>query len=427
MIKISFKNFDSNESKNIFNDAKDNVKAIHKSLNDKTCLGAEMLGWMSYPFDYDVSEFEEMKSLAQAWRKDNSIKTIVVLGIGGSYIGLKAAIDMCLPSFNREKEIIYVYNMSAPYIVSLMNRLKKEDFYLVAISKSGTTMETAVAFRLFYELLFSRVGSEVTRERVVCITDKENGKLRKIVEKYNLKSFSIPTNVGGRFSAITPVGLFTMAYMGLDIDKIIKGCQDALNDTNTSVLSKNTAYQYAVMRHYAYSKLNKKIEVFSVCEPQMFFFSEHWKQLMGESEGKSHKGLYPTNCLFTTDLHSLGQFLQEGSPVFFETILEVEKPSLNKTIESFMSDDDGLSFINGKTIDDLNKVATHSTIDAHHIDGGVKVISLSIEQMNEYYFGYLYSWISRVVAMSALLLGVNPFDQPGVEAYKKRMFDTLKK
>lgn len=427
MIKINFKNFDINETKDIFNDVKDKVKNIHKSINDKTCPGSNMLGWMTYPFNYDVNEFNEMKALAQTWRKNNSTKTIVVLGIGGSYIGLKAAIDMCLPSFDREKEIIYVYNMSAPYIVSLMNRLKKEDFYLVAISKSGTTMETAVAFRLFYELLFNRVGSEVTRERVVCITDKESGKLRKIVEKYNLKSFSIPSNVGGRFSAITPVGLFVMAYMGLNIDEIIRGCQNALNDTNTSVLSKNTAYQYAAIRHYSYSKLKKKVEVFGVYEPQLFFFTEHWKQLMGESEGKEHKGLYPTNCLFTTDLHSLGQFLQEGSPIFFETILEVEKPSLNKTIESFMSDDDGLSFINGKTIDDLNKVAASSTIDAHHIDGGVKVISLSIEKMDEYHFGYLYSWISKVVAMSALMLEVNPFDQPGVEAYKKRMFDTLKK
>lgn len=427
MVKINLKNFGLSETKTLFNDAKDKVKSIHKSLNDKTCAGAEMLGWMSYPFEYDVNEFNEMKALAQSWRKNNSVKTIVVLGIGGSYIGLKAAIDMCLPSFNREKEIIYVYNMSAPYIVSLINKLKKEDFYLVAISKSGTTMETAVAFRLFYELLYSRVGSEVTRERVVCITDKENGKLRKIVEKYNLKSFSIPSNVGGRFSAITPVGLFVMAYMGLNIDEIIKGCQAALNDTNTSSISKNTAYQYAIVRHYAHTKLKKNVEVFGVYEPQLFFFTEHWKQLMGESEGKNHKGLYPTNCLFTTDLHSLGQFLQEGSPMFFETILEVENSILDKTIESFMSDDDGLSFINGKTINDLNKIAASSTIDAHHIDGGVKIVSLSIDKMDEYHFGYLYSWISKVVAMSALLLGVNPFDQPGVEAYKKRMFDTLKK
>lgn len=426
MIKIDFSSFDVKLSKEIMDMYKDKVKDIHKSITNRTCAGSEMLGWMDYPFEYDVNEINEIISCAQSWRKNDNIKMLVVLGIGGSYLGLKAAIEMCLPAFDKDKEIIYVYNLSSNYIVSLLKRLKKENFYLVCISKSGTTLETAVAFRLFYELMFNKVGGEVSKERIVCITDKEKGKLRQIVNKYNLKSFVIPENVGGRFSAITPVGLFAMTYMGLDILAILKGCQDALNDTNTASLIKNTAYKYAVARHYCYEKLNKTIEVFGVYEPSMFYFTEHWKQLMAESEGKQHKGLYPTNCLFTTDLHSVGQFLQEGSPVFFETILHVENPIYDKKIESFMNDDDGLEFVNNKTINQLNKIACNSTIDAHHLDGNTYVIQLSIERMDEYNFGYLYSWLSKAVAMSGLLLGVNPFDQPGVEQYKKRMFQKLK-
>ncbi|WP_412032552.1 glucose-6-phosphate isomerase [Malacoplasma muris] len=426
MIKIDFSSFDTKISKEIMELYKDKVKDIHKIITNKTCPGGEMLGWMDYPFNYDTNELNEIISFSQSWRKNDNIKTLVVLGIGGSYLGLKAAIEMCLPAFDRDREIIYVYNLSSNYIVSLLKKLKKENFYLICISKSGTTLETAVAFRLFYELMFNKVGGEVAKERMVCITDKEKGKLRQIVNKYNLKSFVIPSDVGGRFSAITPVGLFAMAYMGLDVQQILKGCQAALNDTNVSTLSKNTAYKYAVARHYCYEKLNKSLEVFGVYEPNMHYLTEHWKQLMAESEGKNHKGLYPTNCLFTTDLHSVGQFLQEGSPIFFETILHVENPNFDKKIESFMNDDDGLNFVNNKTINQLNKIACLSTIDAHHIDGNTPIIQLYIDKMDEYHFGYLYSWLSKVVAMSALLLGVNPFDQPGVEQYKKRMFKKLK-
>lgn len=428
MVKINFNSFENKDAlKEIFSSYKDVVKETHKSITSKKCEGAEMLGWMDYPFEYDKNEFKEMITLANTWRKNDSIKTLVVLGIGGSYIGLKAAIDMCLPQFNRDREIIYVSNLSSNYIVPLLEKLKKEEFYLVCISKSGTTLETAVAFRLFYEAMYNKVGGEVCKDRIACITDKEKGKLREIVTKHKLKSFVIPNDVGGRFSTITPVGLFPMAYMGIDINEVIRGAQEALNNTNTSVLDKNTAYQYAVARHYMYSKAKKTIEVLGVYEPNMFYLTEHWKQLFGESEGKKHKALYPTNCLFTTDLHSLGQFLQEGSQTFFETIVHVEKPSFDKTIESFMNDADGLTFINGKTIDYLNKVAASSTVDAHHIDGKVNVIQLSIEKMDPYHFGYMYLWFSKAVAMSALLLKVNPFDQPGVEAYKKRMFDTLGK
>lgn len=427
MIKVDLTNFNKEEVKKIFSEYQLKVNDIHDSIHKKTCLGANMLGWMEYPFNYDVNEIKQLKNLASLWRNNSKIKTIVVLGIGGSYIGLKAAIDMCLPVFNRDKEIIFVYNLSAPYITSLMQKLKNQDFYLVAISKSGTTMETGVAFRIFYELIINSIGEVNAKERIVCITDKENGTMRQIVSANNLYSFSIPNDVGGRFSSITPVGLFVMAYMGLDVDQILCGCQTALKDTQNPDITVNTAYQYALVRYHAYKKMNKSLEVFGVYEPQLFFFSEHWKQLMGESEGKQHKGLYPTNCLFTTDLHSLGQFLQEGSPVFFETVLHVNNVSDDKVIKSFLNDMDGLGFINDKSIDYLNKVAESSTIDAHHLDGGVDVVKIIIDKTDAYHFGYLYSWISKVVAMSALFLEVNPFDQPGVEAYKKRMFSTLKK
>lgn len=429
MVKLNINNiFDTKEQvQKVFDSYEAEIKKLHKAIHTKKCAGSEMLGWLTYPFEYDKKEIADLISLSNSWYKNKEIKNIVVLGIGGSYIGVRAAIDMALTPFNRDKNIIYVYNMSSTYIVSLIEKLKKEDFYLVTISKSGTTLETALAFRIFYELLFEKVGSEAAKERIVCITDKEKGKLRHLVNKYGLKSFSIPNDVGGRFSAITPVGLFVMGAMGLDVNSILEGCRKALTDTSSVTLKKNTAYQYAILRHYFYSKQNKTLEVFGTYEPQLFYLTEHWKQLMAESEGKENKALYPTNCLFTTDLHSVGQFLQQGTRTFFETIVHVKEPTLNKTIEPFMENEDGLEFINDKTIDYLNKVAESSTIDAHHIDGNVSVIKLEIEKSNEYNFGYLYSWLSKAVAMSGLLLKINPFDQPGVEAYKTRMFNTLKK
>ncbi|WPL38336.1 glucose-6-phosphate isomerase [Malacoplasma iowae] len=428
MIKINLEScLESKEkAEKVLNSYQSKIETIHKSITNRKCAGHEMLGWLDYPFNFDKNEMSELIKLSKTWYSNKEIKNIVVLGIGGSYIGVKAAIDMCLPPFNRDKNIIFVYNLSSTYITSLIKKLEKEDFYLIVISKSGTTLETAVAFRIFYEILYNKHASASAKDRVVCITDKENGKLRHLVNKYGFKSFCIPANVGGRFSAITPVGLFAMGVMGLDVNKILEGCRKALQDTDTINLKNNTAYQYAILRHYFYSKKEKTVEVFCTYEPQMFYFSEHWKQLMGESEGKEGKALYPSNCLFTTDLHSVGQFLQQGTKCFFETVLHVKNPMLDTTIESFMNDEDGLDFINGKTVNYINRVAASSTVDAHHIDGGLDVIQLEIQKTDEYNFGYLYSWFSKAVAVSGLLLKINPFDQPGVEAYKQRMFATLR-
>lgn len=429
MIKLNLNNFQDGKQKidSIFDQYKEVVKNLNNNLDKKQCPGGEMLGWINYPFNYDKAEIKSLIALSNEWNKNDKIKNVVMLGIGGSYIGVRAAIDMVLPEFNRDKEIFYVSSMSSSYTANLIEKLKKEDFYLIVISKSGTTLEIGLAFRVFYKLLFEKFGSEGANEKVVCITDKENGVLRKIAKAKNLKAYSIPNDVGGRFSAITPVGLFAMGVMGLNVENILEGCRKALNDTKFGEISKNTAYQYAVLRHWSHIKNNKDVEVFCVYEDAMRFFSEHLKQLFAESEGKQGKGLFPTNCLFTTDLHSVGQHIQEGKKILFETCIEVQQPLKDVKIESFMKDEDGLSFLNGKTIDEVNKVAASSTIDAHHIDGNVDVVKIEVPARNEECFGYLYSWFSKAVAMSGLLLGINPFDQPGVEAYKKRMFAKLGK
>ncbi|MEF9985447.1 MAG: glucose-6-phosphate isomerase [Malacoplasma sp.] len=428
MIKLNLKSFDKKENvEKILKSYESKIKKNALKIEQKKCKGSDMLGWLTYPSDYDKNEIDKIIKIGSQWNKNIEIKNIVLLAIGGSYIATKAAIDMNIPFFNRDKEIFYVSNMSSTYIVSLLEKLKKEDFYLIVVSKSGTTLETAIAFKIFFELLYTKNGSEVAKDRIAIITDKENGSLRQIATKYNLVSFSVPNDIGGRFSAISPVGLLPMAVMGLDIKKILKGCQKALNDCKSDNIQKNDAYKYAALRHYMYSKKQKAVEFFITYEPNLFFVTEHLKQLFGESEGKDKKGLYPSNCLFTTDLHSIGQFLQDGTQMFFETCLLVKEPKLDMTIGNFLEADDGLKFINDKSIDQINKIAASSTIDAHHIDGGVPIVQIEISKMDEENFGYLYSWFSKALAMSALLLDVNPFDQPGVEAYKKRMFSKLKK
>lgn len=428
MIKLNTKKIAKKEEiEKIFDSYSNRVKKNAIKIDEKKCKESNMLGWLSYPFDYDKTEIDKIMKIGKEWHQNYDIKNIVLISIGGSYIATKAAIDMIQPFFNRNKEIFYVSNMSSTYITSLLSKFKKEDFYLIVVSKSGTTLETAVAFKIFFELLYTKYGFEVSKDKIAIITDKNNGVLRKIANKYNLTSFSVPNDIGGRFSAITPVGLLPMAAMGLDIQKILQGSQKALSDCKDTNIKNNSAYKYAAIRHYMYSKKKKTIEFFITYEPNLFFVTEHLKQLFAESEGKDGKALYPSNCLFTTDLHSVGQFLQDGSKVFFETCLLVKEPILDMKIGHFLEEDDNLKYIGEKTIDELNKIAASSTIDAHHIDGGVEVVILEISKMDEENFGYLYSWFSKSLAMSALLLDVNPFNQPGVEAYKKRMLSSLKK
>ncbi|MCF0217930.1 MAG: glucose-6-phosphate isomerase [Malacoplasma sp.] len=429
MLKLDLTCFkDGEKSANtIFKKYASKVKTLHKSIVDKKCKGSEMLGWLDYPLNYDQKEIKKLVSLSKEWKENKKIKNVVLLGIGGSYIGIRAGIDLVLSEFNRDKEIFYVSSLSSSYIVSLLEKLKNEDFYLVVISKSGTTLETAIGFRMFYNLLFEKFGSVGANERIVAITDKEKGTLKKICNEQEIKTFCIPDDVGGRFSAITPVGLFPMGVMGLDVEKVLKGCKKAIEENNSANLEDNLAYQYAVLRHYEHTENKKSVEIFCVYDDAIRFLSEHFKQLFAESEGKENKALLPVNCLFTTDLHSVGQFLQQGSKIFFETCLEFEKPLADVKVKDFLDNADGLKFITQKKLDYINKVAASSTIDAHHLEAGIDIIKILVESRCEEAFGYLYTWFSIAVAMSALLLDVNPFDQPGVEAYKKRMFAKLGK
>lgn len=427
MLKLKLNKFyNPKKIQDIFKNYKNKVLKIAESIENKSCTGNEMLGWLDYPTNFNKEEIEKIIKIGHEWNKNEEVKNIVVLAIGGSYIATKAAIDMCLPFYNRSKEIIYISNLSAPFITSVIEKLVKEDFYLVVVSKSGKTLEIAIAFKLFFELLYNKYGMEKTKERIIAITDKSDGKLREIVNKYNLISFEIPKDIGGRFSATTPIGLVPMAIMGLDVKRVLKGCQKAMKDTKDIDIEKNSAYQYAALRNFMYNQ-KFPMEIFIAYDPNMFFVTEHLKQLFAESEGKDEKGLFPVSSLFTTDLHSVGQYLQQGPRNFFETCLLIKKPILDQKIGNFLSKDDGLDFLSNKTIHEVNLVAAKSTMDAHNIEGKVNIIEIEIEKMDEENFGYLYYWFSKSLAMSALLLGVNPFDQPGVEAYKKRMMKELQK
>lgn len=411
--------------KEIFSTYAEKVKKISAELDNKKGPGNEMTGWMEYPFNISEEEIKFMENAAKTWNKKN-IKNILLISIGGSFIGTRAAIDMCSPLFNRTKKIYYLNNISAEYIADLYSELKDKDFGIVVISKSGTTLEPALGLRVFYKLLLEKYGVEEARERTLAVTDKEKGTLYKLCLENNWQKFVIPDDVGGRFSAITPVGLLPCVLMGIDIRKMIEGFKDALKDTKVSDISKNSAYQYASIRNYLYSKHKKSVEVFSIYDHNLIYLGEHLKQLFAESEGKNKKGILPVVFPMTTDLHSVGQHIQEGKPILFETTILLQNHNTDMKIEKLFDDNDGLSYLNGKSVSYVNNIAAISTIEAHSIDGGVPSIVIEIPKADPYNFGYLYSWFSKALSMSARLLGVNPFNQPGVEAYKKRMFAKLK-
>ncbi|MGL5640112.1 MAG: glucose-6-phosphate isomerase [Mycoplasmoidaceae bacterium] len=427
MINLNLKYLDKNiDTKKIYTSYKENVSKHSAMLSERKVKGSEMLGWMDYPKNISKDLIQEIENYGKKFRSKN-IKNILVISIGGSYTALRAAIDMCIAPFNRDINIYYAHGISSNYLYSLKNKLEKEDFSIVVISKSGGTIEPAVSLRIFYELLIKKYGVEESKNRVVAITSESQGSLIKIAKKYNWKTFYIPEDIGGRFSAITPVGLVPMAMLGLDIKNVIKGALKARKDCSDKNIEKNTAYQYAVLRHYFYSKLRKKIEVFGSYDEDSFYFLEHLKQLYAESEGKNHKGLFPTIARFTADLHSIGQFLQEGSPIFFETLLIVKNSNKDLKFKKLFDDMDNLDYLIQKSVGELNHIACKSTMEAHLIDGGNSTIQIVVEKLNEETFGYLYYWFSKSLAMSALLLNQNPFNQPGVEAYKKRMKNNIKK
>ena len=401
------------------------VTRINKMIMDKSGLGNDFLGWVDWPRDYDKEELERIKKDAQYVRDHFDI--LVVCGIGGSYLGARCALEALNGLKSDDKlEIIFMGQTFSPnYVAQVMDYLKGKNFAINVISKSGTTTETSISFRLLKELLESQVGKEKARKAIYATTDKEKGALKTLCNNEGYATYVLPGNIGGRYSVFTAVGTFPLACAGIDVDALIKGAYEARKEIETTPLKDNKCYQYAVMRDYMY-RHNKPVEMYVTYEPQMSQISEWLKQLFGESEGKEHKALFPSSATFSTDLHSLGQYIQDGTPLLFETIINVMEPRLDVKIPHDKDDLDGLNYLEGKSLAYVNQKAFEGTLQAHE-DGGVPCNVIYLDKLDAYNLGYLFYFFMRACAMSAYLLDINPFNQPGVEVYKKNMFHLLGK
>lgn len=408
------------------------VKTADELLRTGTGAGSDYLGWLNLPKDYDKEEFKRIKSAAEKIQEDSEV--LVVLGIGGSYLGAKAALDFLNHSFynvlskedRKTPQIFFAGNsISSTYLSDLIEVIGERDFSVNVISKSGTTTEPAIAFRVFKELLEKKYGAEEAKSRIYATTDKAKGALKEEANAQGYESFVIPDDVGGRFSVLTAVGLLPIAASGADIDALMKGAADASDAYSSNELEQNEAYQYAAIRNILYRK-GKVTELLINYEPNLQYFSEWWKQLFGESEGKDQKGIYPSSANFSTDLHSLGQYIQEGRRNLFETVIKVEKAKSDLSIPHAEEDLDGLGYLQGKEIDFVNTKALQGTMLAH-TDGDVPNLLITIPETDAYTLGYIMYFFEIAVSISGYLNGVNPFDQPGVEMYKKNMFALLGK
>lgn len=408
------------------------VTVAHNQLHGKTGLGNDFLGWIDWPADYNKEEFARVKKAAEKIKSDSDV--LLVIGIGGSYLGARAAIEMCSHNFrnsiSKEKrnapEVYFVGNsISSSYLVDLIELIDGKDFSLNIISKSGTTTEPAIAFRILKDLLEKKYGKEEAAKRIYATTDAKKGALRQLADEQGYETFVIPDNIGGRFSVMTAVGLLPIAAAGLDIDEMMKGMADAREDFSTDAIENNYAYQYAVIRNILHRK-GKDIELLVNYEPNLHYISEWWKQLYGESEGKDQKGIFPASVDFSTDLHSMGQYVQDGKRILFETVINVETPRKDIKIEAEEANLDGLNYLAGKGLDYVNHKALQGTVLAHN-DGQVPNLIINIEKLDIYNFGYMAYFFMKACGLSGYLLGVNPFNQPGVEAYKKNMFALLGK
>lgn len=408
------------------------VSAAHNALHNKTGAGNDFLGWLDLPENYDKEEFSRIKASAAKIRSDSYV--LLVIGIGGSYLGARAAVEMLNHSFQNvlpkakrnAPQIIFVGNhISSTYMHELFDILEDKDVSINVISKSGTTTEPAIAFRIFRKFLEDKYGKAEAQKRIYATTDKEKGALKTLAEKEGYESFVIPEDVGGRYSVLTAVGLLPIAASGISIDDMMNGAKDAMYDFSEAQLANNPAYQYAAIRNILYNK-GKTIEMLINYEPHLQYFAEWWKQLFGESEGKDQKGIFPSSANFTTDLHSLGQYIQDGRRDLFETVLFVNNAKQELTLEEDEQNLDGLNYLAGKTISEINKKAYQGTLLAH-TDGNVPNLVVELPELNAYTFGYIVYFFEKACAISGYLLGVNPFDQPGVEAYKKNMFALLGK
>ena len=406
------------------------MNAANEVLLSRTGAGSDFLGWLDLPVNYDKEEFARIQAAAKKIQGDSDV--LVVIGIGGSYLGARAAIEFCkgqMYSGIREAGIPEVYfvgnNISSSYLNDVVKIIGERDFSVNIISKSGTTTEPAIAFRIFKKLLEEKYGKEGAKGRIYATTDKSRGALKALSDAEGYQTFVVPDDVGGRFSVLTAVGLLPIAAAGVDIEKMMKGAQDAREVCKGGDMSTNPSFQYAALRNILYRK-GKGTEILVNYEPALTMMGEWFKQLYAESEGKDHKGIFPTAANFSTDLHSIGQFIQDGTRNLFETVLWVNEPRSEAVIEEAAEDIDGLNYLSGKTVQFVNSKAYQGTLMAH-MDGGTPNIIIEIDEADAYHFGYLVYFFEKACGLSGYLLGVNPFDQPGVEAYKKNMFALLGK
>ena len=419
--------------------SKEEMQMMSRIINDSknvlvegTGAGNDFIGWINLPIEYDKEEFERIQKAAKKIQSDSEV--LVVIGIGGSYLGARAAIEALRHSFynNVDKEIrktpeIYFAgnNISSTYLQHLIDVIGKRDFSVNVISKSGTTTEPAIAFRVFKKLLIEKYGKEEAAKRIYATTDKEKGALKNLATEEGYETFVVPDDVGGRFSVLTAVGLLPIAASGADITKLMEGAAAMREHCLTAEFCENDSLKYAAVRNILLRK-GKTIEILCNYEPALHYVSEWWKQLYGESEGKDGKGLYPASVDLTTDLHSMGQFIQDGAQNHFETVISVEKSKCEIILEEEAVDLDGMNYLAGKTVDFVNKSAMNGTVLAH-VDGGVPNLKVSMPELNEFYLGQLFYMFEFACGVSGYTLGVNPFDQPGVESYKKNMFALLGK
>lgn len=413
-------------------DFESKVKEAQDALEKGTCPGNDFLGWLHLPSSITPDFLNDIQTCANTLRE--KCEVVVVAGIGGSYLGARAVIEALNNSFawlvNDQKNPTILFagnNIGEDYLAELTDYLKDKKFGVINISKSGTTTETALTFRLLKKQCEEQRGKEEAKKVIVAITDAKKGAARTCADKEGYKSFIIPDNVGGRFSVLTPVGLLPIACAGLNIKELVQGATDMEKATGKDVpYQENIAAQYAAVRNALYSQAGKKIEIVVNYQPKLHFMAEWWKQLYGESEGKEHKGIFPAACDFTTDLHSMGQWIQEGERSIFETVISIEQPQRKMLFPEDEENLDGLNFLAGKRVDEVNKMAELGTRLAH-VDGGVPNLRISVPELNEYYIGQLIYFFEIACGISGNLLSVNPFNQPGVEAYKKNMFALLNK
>ncbi|MBO5378066.1 MAG: glucose-6-phosphate isomerase [Ruminiclostridium sp.] len=405
------------------------VTAAHEMLEKRNGLGNDFLGWLTLPMDYDKEEFARIKAAAERIKKNSEV--LIVIGIGGSYLGARAAIEALKSSlYNSLKkdtpDIYFIGNTISPtYLNEIISIVEGRDFSVNVISKSGTTTEPALAFRVFRELLEERYGEEGARERIYATTDKAKGTLKELSDAKGYETFVIPDDVGGRFSVLTPVGLLPIAAAGCDLDALMAGAAQAAKDYTDPDITKNDCYKYAAIRNILNRK-GRSAEMLVAYEPSFAMMNEWFKQLFGESEGKDGKGLYPTSAVFSTDLHSLGQFIQDGTKLLIETVVSFEKAQKDFFLKDEEGNGDGLNFLSNQNMSVVNRKAFEGTVIAHS-EGGTPNVVLEVPELNETELGYMIYFFEKACAISGYILGVNPFDQPGVESYKKNMFALLGK